>query len=341
MTNIILSGGSGTRLWPISKKDHPKQFSNLLKDQSLLELTIKRNTSFCTNTLIVSNIKYENIISNFLNEYTTALYEPVGKNTAAAIALAAFKMNKEEILLITPSDHLIQEKNYASIIQKAEELAKKDNLVTFGIKTNNSNTGYGYIEVKEDRVSVNAFHEKPDLERAVNYHNNSDFYWNSGIFCFKAKVFLEELKKYNKEIYDSSLLAYNNSIKTNRDIKIKLIDMSNIPEDSIDYAIMEKSDIVKVVLSDIIWNDIGTFDSLSKELKIDENKNSSNTQMVNINSKNNMALTTNKKLVSFLDVNNLILVESKNEILITKKEHSQNVKDLVKKLKEENYENFL
>ena len=341
MTNIILSGGSGTRLWPLSKTNKPKQFSNLLQGQSLLELTIKRNDLFCKKTLIISNIKYENIIKNFLNKKTRALYEPIGKNTAAAIALAAFSVNKNEILLVTPSDHLIQDNNYEEVIQKAKGLAEQDNLVTFGIKTKSPNTGYGYIEVNDDEISVNAFHEKPDYNKAMQYHQEDNFYWNSGIFCFKAKVFLEELKKYDIEIYNTSLLAYNNSIKHNTSTKISLPDMNNIPENSVDYAIMEKSNMVKVVLSDIIWNDIGTFDSLSDELEKYENNNSSNTQMVNINSKNNMAVTTNKKLVSFIDVDNLILVESENEILITKKEHSQKVKDLVKKLKEENYENFL
>jgi len=207
MINIILCGGNGTRLWPISRTLMPKQFAKLFKDQSLFQMTVKRNAPLCSSQYIVSNqeqyfLAYDQL-ENIEIKNTKYLLEPVGRNTAPAIALACLSLNKEDIVLVTPSDHLIKNKQeYKKVLQKAKRLANEDFLVTFGITPDSPQTGFGYIEAdKEDAL---AFHEKPDLKTAQKYLDAKNYYWNSGMFCFKAGVFLEELKKYAPDIYQNS-----------------------------------------------------------------------------------------------------------------------------------------
>ena len=177
--------------------------------------------------------------------------------------MACMALDFDEIVLVTPSDHLIKdETEYQKVIERAVKLALEDNLVTFGIKPTFPETGFGYIEA--DDLDVKAFHEKPDLETATSYLKAGNYYWNSGMFCFKAGIFLEELKKYSPEVYNTSFEAFNNSTKDSL-IRIKHDDMANIPEDSIDYAVIEKSDKVKVIPSDIDWSDVGSFGMTPKK----------------------------------------------------------------------------
>jgi mannose-1-phosphate guanylyltransferase len=197
------------------------------------------------------------------------LLEPIGRNTAPAIALACLALDKEEIVLVTPSDHLIKnEIEYQKVIEKAKELASQNNLVTFGIKPTFAETGFGYIEA--DSFDVKAFHEKPNLEIAKKYLELGNYYWNSGMFCFKAGVFLEELQKYSPEIYDSCVVAFENKKIQNSILRIQHSYMEAIPSESIDYAVMEKSKKVKVIPSDISWSDVGSFDALYDELSKDD-----------------------------------------------------------------------
>ncbi|SFV55176.1 Mannose-1-phosphate guanylyltransferase (GDP) [hydrothermal vent metagenome] len=338
MTNIILCGGSGTRLWPISRALMPKQFIKLFNNKSLFQLTVERNQSECNNFLIVSNAEQYFLASDQMGELaidkehqdSKFLLEPVGRNTAPAIALACFALDKDEIVLVTPSDHLIKDEvAYDKVISRAVELAKDDTLVTFGIKPEFPETGFGYIE--SDGEDVKAFKEKPDEDTAKEYVEAGNYYWNSGMFTFKAGVFLEELEKYSPEIYNSSKHAYMNANDEDM-IRVLHEDMANIPEDSIDYAVMEKSDKVKVVSSNIGWSDLGSFDALSEEYEKDENGNSIDDNLIAMNSKENFVHTSNR-MITLADVDDLIIVDTPDALLVSKKGSSQKIKDIVQELK--------
>ena len=334
MTNIILCGGNGTRLWPISRTLMPKQFVKLFDDKSLFQLTVERNSKVCTSQFIVSNTEQYFLALDQLEELNKInnkyLLEPVGRNTAPAIALACMALEKDEIVLVTPSDHLIKDEvEYEKVLEKAQELANDNFLVTFGITPTFAETGFGYIEAND--FDVKAFHEKPDINIAQKYLDAGNYYWNSGMFCFKAGVFLEELQKYSPEMYKASLEAVDNENDDNM-IRIKYNDMLNIPEDSIDYAVMEKSNIVKVVPSDINWSDVGSFDALFDELPKDENNNTVNKKHISIDSKNNL-IYSNDKYLTTIDVEDLIIVDTGDALLISKKGSSQKVKQVVSKIK--------
>ncbi|QSZ42356.1 mannose-1-phosphate guanylyltransferase/mannose-6-phosphate isomerase [Sulfurimonas aquatica] len=336
MTNIILCGGSGTRLWPISRTLMPKQFVKLFDSKSLFQLTVERNSKVCDSQFIVSNSEQYFLALDQLEELhkdnNRYLLEPVGRNTAPAIALACMALDKDEIVLVTPSDHLIKdEEEYAKVLKKAQALAGENNLVTFGITPSFAETGFGYIESGEEN-SVRAFHEKPDKQTAQSYLDASNYYWNSGMFCFKAGVFLDELQKYSPEIYEASLKALNSAKDETTLTRIKHEDMIAIPEDSIDYAVMEKSSKVKVVPSNIEWSDVGSFDSLYEELPQDENGNTINENHISIDSKNNLIYGKQRKIAT-VDIEDLIIVDTGDALLISKKGSSQKVKEIVKEVR--------
>ncbi len=334
MTNIILCGGSGTRLWPISRTLMPKQFVKLFDDKSLFQLTVERNSKVCDNQFIVSNVEQYFLALDQLEELeksnNTYLLEPIGRNTAPAIALACMALDKEEIVLVTPSDHLIKDENeYSKVLARAKELAQENYLVTFGITPDFAETGFGYIEANGE--DVKAFHEKPNKQIAQSYVDAGNYYWNSGMFMFKAGAFLEELQKYSPAIFEGSKNALENA-STNKMTRIKHNDMLNIPEDSIDYAVMEKSQKVKVVASDIDWSDVGSFDALYEELPKDENGNSLNDKYIPIDSKNNFIHSKNKYIAT-IDVEELVIVDTGDALLVSKKGSSQKVKQVVAELK--------
>ncbi len=358
MINIILCGGNGTRLWPISRTLMPKQFVKLFDDKSLFELTVERNSKICDKNLIVSNVEQYFLALDQLEDSqvfdiqnSTFILEPVGRNTAPAIALSCMSVDKNEIVLVTPSDHLIKNiTEYIKVLNSAKELAKDGNLVTFGIKPAFAETGFGYIQAKpeNDRCSVlnvELFKEKPDLETAKQYlEENSQlnaqdlplkYYWNSGMFMFKAGIFLNELKKYSPKIYESCKIAFDNKKIQNSTLRIQHSLMELIPSDSIDYAVMEKSDRVKVVPSDIAWSDVGSFDALYKELPKDENNNTKNDKYIAINSKNNLIYGQNRYIAT-VDIKDLIIVDTGDAILVSKKGSSKKIKELVKTIGKDN-----
>lgn len=322
VVNLILCGGSGTRLWPLSRTLMPKQFVKLFNNQSLFQLTVERNSTICDEQFIVSNSEQYFLALDQLEELgyenNRYLLEPIGRNTAPAIALACMALEPETIVLVTPSDHLIKNQDaYKMVVKKAQDLAKEGFLVTFGIKPSYAEIGYGYIEANGE--DVKSFKEKPDVTTAQNYIAQGNYYWNSGMFCFRAGVFLEELAKYSPSIYATSKKALENAVDESM-IRIKHEAMMDIPEDSIDYAVMEKSDKVKVVLSDIEWSDVGSFDALSDELTNDEN--------------NNFILS--HKQVCTIDIEDLIVIDTEDALLISRKGSSQKVKEIVSKLKIDN-----
>jgi mannose-1-phosphate guanylyltransferase len=375
MTNIILCGGSGTRLWPLSRTLMPKQFVKLFNNESLFQKTVVRNRKACDAQFIVSNaeqyfLAVDEIDEMAIRNYTASyLLEPVGRNTAPAIALACFALNAEEIVLVTPSDHLIKdEKAYLDAVNKAKTLAEAGYLVTFGITPQYPETGFGYIEaqtqagVKSEGLSVKSFKEKPELAVAEGYLKENlalkaersalKYYWNSGMFCFKAALFLEELKKHSPAIYEASLAAYERAktetvhikggegARSCEMIRISHDDMMAIPEDSIDYAVMEKSSIVKVVPSDIGWSDVGSFDALYDELPKDSDGNASdliqNSKLIIQNSRDNLIIS--EKLVATIDVDDLLIIDTADALLVSRKGSSQKVKEVVRMLKERSSE---
>jgi len=338
MTNIILCGGSGTRLWPISRTLMPKQFVKLFDKQSLFQLTLQRNIESCCEQLIVSNAEQYFLAVDQMEElgldtkssHSRFLLEPVGRNTAPAIALACLCLDPDEIVLVTPSDHLIKDHAaYTAVVEKAQKLASSDSLVTFGITPEFADTGFGYIEA--DGEDVTAFKEKPDAATAQEYVEAGNYYWNSGMFCFKAGVFLEELEKYAPALYSASLQAYNNTQKDHM-IRIDHDDMASIPEDSIDYAVMEQSDRVKVVASSIGWSDLGSFDALAGEFDNDANGNTVDDNLIALGARDNFVYSSGR-MVTLAGVDDLIVVDTADALLVTKKGNSQKIKEIVAELK--------
>jgi mannose-1-phosphate guanylyltransferase len=340
MQIVILCGGSGTRLWPISRTLYPKQFVKLFQNESLFQKTISRNKNLAASFAVVINqeqyfMGLDQMEELKLPSKKSFILEPIGRNTAPAIAMAALAADPKEILLVVPSDHLIEKQaEYETQVLKAKELAQQDRLVTFGIRPGYAETGYGYIEAHGNEVK--SFKEKPDAKTAELYVKAGNYFWNSGMFCFKASVFLEELKKYAPDIYEQSLSTFNHARK-DQAIRLLIDDMKSIRSESIDYAVMEKSDKVNVVPSDIGWSDLGSFDSLYETLPKDHNGNTKSENTIHIGSKNNLVIS-DERLISTIDVEDLMIVDTKDAIVIAKKGSTQKVKDLVAEVKKRNIE---
>lgn len=325
--NVILSGGIGSRLWPLSRKQHPKQFLKLFSGKSLFELTAERNSTVVDEVMVVGNTDHIELSKKLLNDLALPqkfITETQARNTAAAIAFAALAVNPEDILIITPSDHLIQNQdNYDKAIKEAIDLAKKDFLVTFGVVPSKPETGYGYIEY--EGKDVLSFREKPNTETAQEFLDRGTFLWNSGMFSFKAGVLLEELKKYQPEVFERCQETWKLS-------KDNIIDESSslrIPSISIDYAVMERSKKIKVIPAHFRWNDLGSFESLYDYLRssghaVDEN--------------GNMIIGTDI-FTAFVGMKNCIFVHTPDAILILQKEKSQDVKKIYNQL--EKYQSTL
>lgn len=331
MKTVILCGGSGERLWPLSSPKLPKQFVPLFSGISLFELTLQRNQVFSNHFVIVTNEQQYPIAQRQIqNPNATFILESKAKNTAPAIALAALTCDPDEILLVLPSDHLIKnQRNYEKAVQEAEKLAKEDFLVTFGIKANKPETGYGYIQYLNNDVLE--FKEKPDFKTAVKYLESEDYLWNSGMFCFKAKTYLEQLKKYCPDILNLSEQAIKATPVKNNLYQIPINEMSAIPSESIDYAIMEKSNKVKVIPCDIDWHDLGSFESMFEVMDKDEMNNVINDNNVLFDSSGNLCMTEQPTIL--LGVNDLIVVQTSQGLLVTQKGHGQKIKDAKKLLK--------
>jgi len=345
MINLILAGGSGTRLWPLSRKLLPKQFLQIFDGLSLFQKTILRNFEFVDKFIIIVNeeqffLAYDQL-EELKNDYQLSItnyqfiLEPFGKNTAPAIAFSCF--DAKDIIFVTPADHLIEnDDNYKRAIYLAKNPAK-NNLITFGITPTFPNIGYGYIEAnaldnRNEVLNVNKFHEKPDLETAKKYLKESKYFWNSGMFVFDAKLYLDELKKHKPKVYKKSKIAYENAKKDNNLIRIKPSFMQEIEDISIDYAVMEKSENVKVIKSDFQWNDVGSFDTLIDKVNFDNLSN-----VVEIDSKNNFYYSNNKKIISTIGLEDFIVIDTNDALLISKKGETQKVKKIVNKLKSINH----
>lgn len=323
--HVILSGGVGSRLWPVSRKSMPKQYIPMFGDKSLFQLTSERSKSLVDSTLVIGNkdnylLSQADMmragISNFVE-----IIEAAPRNTAAAIAFAAFAVQPDDILLVTPSDHIItDELAYANAITEAVDLAKQDFLVTFGIIPLKPETGYGYIECDGNKVL--SFREKPNEQIAQTFIDSGNFLWNSGMFCFKAGVYLEELNKFDPVILRTALTCYDSQLEGLLPENETML----IPSRSIDYAVMERSEKIKVVQANFGWSDLGSFESIWEHWeKTGEGHHF----------RSDNCVVGSKKHVEFLGVSNIVLVETNDAILVLNRGNSQDVKKIYERLEKE------
>lgn len=344
---IIMAGGSGSRLWPLSRELYPKQFLNVSSDHSMLQETISRLKGLeFTAPLIICNEEHRFIAAEQLRlggyKHNGIILEPLGRNTAPAIALAAIQaleMSSDEdpILLVLAADHLIDNTQaFQSSVQKALPFARNDQLVTFGILPTAAETGYGYIKVGEargDAFHVDQFVEKPDLLTAQQYLASGQYYWNSGMFLFKASRYIEELKKYRPEIME---LCNNSMVKSSSDmdfIRVDKVEFEKCPDDSIDYAVMEKTEAAMVVPMDAGWSDVGSWSTLWDVSQKDSNRNVIKGDVITVDSSSNY-IHSESKLVTTVGVENLVIVETKDAVLVAQKDKVQDVKKIVNVLKQ-------
>ena len=324
ITHVILTGGVGSRLWPLSRKSQPKQYLDLFDGKSLFEMTVERNRNVANKIMVVGNIDNCHLSRKVMEKSNTPyldIVESTPRNTAAAIAFAAFASDPEDILIVTPSDHIIDAmENYEAAINEAVEKASKGYIVTFGIVPTKPEIGYGYIERKGDDVI--SFREKPNQVTAKDFIAKGNFLWNSGMFCFKAGVFLDELQSFQPDVYEKSKIAWDSNSNGTLDLQLSL----EIPSISIDYAVMERSKKIKVVPSTFIWSDLGSFESVYDYLvstghSVDKN--------------GNMVIGTDN-YTAFVGLKNTIFVYTETANLILQKDSSQDVKNIYNQLEREN-----
>jgi len=341
---VIMAGGSGTRLWPLSRAAHPKQFLALHGKDTMLQATFKRLDGLdIQSSVTICNEEHRFFVAEQLREIDklgSIILEPVGRNTAPAIALAALSSVDDEdpLLLVLAADHVIQdEAAFTKTVINAIPLAEAGKLVTFGIVAHEPNTGYGYIKKGESQgpgFTVDEFVEKPSSEVAEEYLESGDYFWNSGMFLFKASRYLEELKKHRPDIYEACQLSMEGTSQDNDFIRINESAFNECPADSIDYAVMEKTDDAVVVSMDAGWSDIGSWTSLWDIGKKDEAGNASYGDVMLHDSKNSY-IRAEDKLVVGVGLDNLVIVSTKDTVMVSHKNTVQNVKIVAQTLKDE------
>jgi mannose-1-phosphate guanylyltransferase len=315
-------------LWPLSNAKQPKQLLQIFNEKSLMQLTAERNQAFSNKIVAVCSESISEDVRLQLHNTSGAkdisvIAEPVGRNTAAAIALAAFSAEYNDILLVTPSDHLINSyKLYADAIREAVTLAEDNAIVTFGLKPLYPETGFGYIQHSGNEVI--RFAEKPSLPLAESFIRSGDYLWNSGIFCFKAGIVLTELRMYAPDIYEKASVAAH-ELKQYGSVSVET--MKAIPSISIDYAVMEKSGRVKVVPTSMEWSDVGSYESLSDALINQYGHQNDAAVYINSNQAANIVIG-NEKMVAMVGVEDLVVVNTPNALLVMKKGNGQSIKQL-------------
>jgi mannose-1-phosphate guanylyltransferase/mannose-6-phosphate isomerase len=344
---VVLSGGSGTRLWPLSRKSYPKQFLNLYGEGTMFQQTLKRLNGIkgLTEIVIVANEEHRFIVAEQMRQCEIKgriLLEPFGKNTAPAIALAALdvlKRHDDAHLLILSSDHAIESVDiFLQAVDSAIPLSDEDFLVTFGVVPSHPETGYGYIRTAEaisnrNGYCVGEFIEKPQRVAAEEMLKQGGYYWNSGMFMFKASTILGELQQYGIDIYN----ACNGVVSSEQNdldfIRFDAEQFDRIPSESIDYAVMEHSQKVAMVPYSGIWSDIGSWDALWEISEQDQSGNVLSGNVLALNAHNSYIRSTSKR-VAVTGVEELIIVVTDDAVLVANKSQSQQVKELVASLKE-------
>jgi len=346
---VILSGGSGTRLWPLSRASLPKQLLPLVSEKSMLQETLSRLSKWSNiiDPIIVCGNDHRFLVAEQLRELGTVplsiMLEPIGRNTAPAIAVAANSLiDRDDVLmLVLPADHVIRDIDaFEKAVIKAAEAAAIGRLVTFGIRPDHPETGYGYIKLGnalsglDECFEVGRFVEKPDLTTAQSYLDSGDYFWNSGMFLFKPQAYLLELQKFQPEIATQASLAYKGSY---RDLDFCRLDekvFADCPADSIDYAVMEKTSLAAIIPVDIGWNDVGSWTAL---WDVQEKDNSGNSIRgdVFIEDVSNSLIRSESRFLAVIGVDDLLVVETSNAVLVAHKDCAQDVKKVVEHLKKQ------
>lgn len=345
---VILCGGAGTRLWPLSREQYPKQFAPLIDDESLFKQTVARaeGAAFSHSKIIVSNQKHSFFIQKTMKElgvqdYTVVL-EPCVRDTTAAItlgALCALDHDPEAVILVMPSDHLIRnQEGFVNSIQKGISKAKEGFIVTFGIQPTGPETGYGYVHFdkssKDDAKPVYQFVEKPNKEKAQKFLETGEYFWNSGMFLFKAETYLKAVQTIQPDIYKACEASVKHPMTGHR-VDIDQNEFEASPSVSVDYGIMEHFQKTAMVRLDSDWSDLGSWDAVFEADHVDDKGNLFKGQVMPLNVKSSY-IRSDSRLVSVLDVENLIVVDSPDALLITSKGSSQGVKKVVEALKDDN-----
>lgn len=344
---IILCGGSGTRLWPLSREMFPKQLLSLFGDSSLLQNTVQRLSALNLQPpIFVSNEQHRFLVAEQLRqigvEQFDLLLEPIGRNTAPALAVAALKAleTEDSVLLVLPADHVItNEEAFHQAVEKAFDLAEQGCLVTFGIQPSSAETGYGYIcrgeAIGDIGFQVSQFVEKPSLEVAERYLESGEYYWNSGMFLLKASRYVEELAVHEPEMLEACRKALLDSRKDMGFICLDKEAFTNSPANSIDYSVMEKVSSVAVVPLDAEWSDVGSFSSLWEIAEKDENRNVTQGDTVINDCEGCYVNASSGRLVALLGLQNIIVVETADAILVAERDAVQNIKNIVSMLKKD------
>ncbi|HCG5236615.1 TPA: mannose-1-phosphate guanylyltransferase/mannose-6-phosphate isomerase [Vibrio parahaemolyticus] len=343
ITPVIMAGGTGSRLWPMSRALHPKQFLRLTSEYSMLQETALRVGGVTQqNNIVICNEDHRFLAAEQLREIDrlgNIILEPVGKNTAPAIALAAFQLSQtdpEALMLVLAADHVIQDRlAFEKSVLVAQLAAEKGKMVTFGIVPTHAETGYGYIRrggKVDEGFEVEQFVEKPSKELALQYVDAGDYYWNSGMFMFKASRYLEELKLHRPDIYSVCEQAMKTTTGDLDFTRISEDIFNECPSDSIDYAVMEKTQDAVVIPLDAQWSDVGAWSAL---WDISEKDSAGNVRKgdVIVHNSTNSYFNAEQKMIAAVGVDNLVVIETKDAVLVASKDQVQDVKEIVEHLK--------
>lgn len=344
---VVMAGGTGSRLWPLSRQLNPKQFLRLCGDSTLLQQTLTRLKDLDIHSpIVICNEEHRFLAAEQLRQsgslVASILLEPVGRNTAPAIALAALHAcqdGQDPVLLVLAADHYIaDEAAFRQAAQLASKFAEQGKLVTFGIVPTHAETGYGYIQrgiaLGDAGYEVARFVEKPTREKAEAYLGGGDHYWNSGMFMFKASVYLDALREFRPDILESCKAALRACQRDMDFIRVNAEAFAQCPEDSIDYAVMEKTKDAVVVPLDAGWSDIGSWSALWEIGDKDVHGNVCQGDVLALNVKNSLVYAEHK-LVAMVGVENLVVVETKDAVLVAHKDSVQDVKKIVETIREE------
>ena len=361
MLPVIISGGSGTRLWPVSREARPKPFMKVKDGATLLQSTLSRSAALpgVSDIVIVTNRDHhfqsreqiEAMGGSLGKAKVSFLLEPLGRNTTAAIAMAAFlaaeRHGGDTLLLVLPADHLVEDRQaFAKAVAAAVPEAARGNFVTFGIVPTGPETGYGYIQcagtfVQDQAGEVKRFVEKPDLERARGFLASGDHLWNSGMFCFRADAILAAIQRFAPDIYAKTQESWKRSAAAAKDPSAVAIESEvfvQTPSISIDYAVMEKADNVKVVPSAFGWSDIGSWRSISELAEPDAQGNKVIGEAVLVDSANNYVQGEGGRMIAAVGVRDLVIVDTPDALLVGHRDQTQSVKDVVDQLRKSGHE---